>query len=52
MDVYINHNGRDFDIQAPKDKLYYYDINSLYPTVMNNVDMPVGKPIAFTVDLF
>lgn len=27
--------------------LYYYDVNSLYPYVMANKIMPIGKPIAF-----
>jgi len=25
-----------------------YDVNSLYPSVMRNYDMPVGEPIKFT----
>ena len=32
-------------------KLYYYDVNSLYPSVMLNNPMPVGKPVAFLGDI-
>jgi hypothetical protein len=28
-------------------KLYCYDVNSLYPFVMKEYDMPTGKPIQF-----
>jgi hypothetical protein len=45
VDVYIPHNSND------SDKLYYYDVNSLYPTVMANTPMPIGKPIVFEGDI-
>jgi len=32
-------------------KLFYYDVNSLYPYVMAFNDMPIGKPIAFEGDI-
>jgi hypothetical protein len=28
-------------------KLYYYDVNSLYPFIMSSASMPTGKPVAF-----
>ena len=52
VDVFINHNGKDGDIIGKKEKLYYYDVNSLYPTVMANIEMPVGKPVALEGNLF
>jgi hypothetical protein len=50
VDVYITNNHSDgniFNYDNNYDKLYYYDVNSLYPTVMASMEMPVGKPIAF-----
>lgn len=44
VDVYIPHNKNN-------ESLYYYDVNSLYPTVMLNNPMPTGKPIAFDGDI-
>jgi hypothetical protein len=32
-------------------KIFCYDVNSLYPFVMNEFDMPVGKPIHFIGDI-
>lgn len=32
-------------------KIYCYDVNSLYPYVMKEFDMPVGKPIFFKGDI-
>ena len=32
-------------------KLFYYDVNSLYPYVMAYFDMPIGKPVAFEGDI-
>jgi len=45
VDAYIPHN-RVTD-SGLFEKLYYYDVNSLYPFVMSSIKMPVGKPIAF-----
>jgi hypothetical protein len=28
-------------------QLYAYDVNSLYPSIMLDKDMPVGKPVLF-----
>ena len=40
------------DIDKPKfQKLFYYDVNSLYPFVMANLELPIGKPIAFDGDI-
>jgi hypothetical protein len=46
VDVYIPHN-RKSTLSKQLTKLFYYDVNSLYPTVMANMPMPFGKPVAF-----
>ena len=50
-----SYTGGAVDVYIPKnkdnEKLYYYDVNSLYPSVMLNNPMPVGKPIAFDGDI-
>jgi hypothetical protein len=57
VDVYKPHNikpGRPIiskDISGKYIVLYYYDVNSLYPYIMANTIMPVGKPIAFDGDI-
>lgn len=64
VDVYIPHNIKEpvltRNINGPvltktlKGKyvvLYYYDVNSLYPYIMANTVMPIGKPIVFTGDI-
>ncbi len=43
-DMYIPSNNKD-------ELIYCYDINSLYPSVMKNCDMPVGKPTYFEGDI-
>jgi hypothetical protein len=47
VDVYITNNTYN----TSDEKLYYYDVNSLYPTVMSTMEMPIGKPIAFEGDI-
>jgi len=32
-------------------KVYAYDVNSLYPYVMSEFDMPTGKPVFFQGDI-
>ena len=54
VDVYIPHNrisGFFTNLAAKFKQLFYYDVNSLYPTVMSKLPMPVGKPIAFEGDI-
>jgi hypothetical protein len=43
VDVYIPHNKKDNELID----LFYYDVNSLYPSRMLKLDMPIGKPVAF-----
>jgi hypothetical protein len=52
VDVYIPHNGVNKSFYSRnKEQLFLYDVNALYPTIMNMLDMPVGKPIAFEGDI-
>jgi DNA polymerase type B, organellar and viral len=44
VDVYIPFNEENTNI-------YCYDVNSLYPSVMQNFEMPVGKPTLFYGDI-
>ena len=44
VDMYIPSNNNEF-------KLFYYDVNSLYPFIMANYPMPIGKPTYFEGDI-
>jgi len=50
VDVYIPHNRISAflgNIKSSFKQLFYYDVNSLYPTVMAKHLMPIGKPTIF-----
>ena len=54
VDVFIPHNRITSFIEKVNAffiKLYYYDVNSLYPFVMATKNMPTGKPVAFEGDI-
>jgi len=54
VDVYIPHNritGIISNLVTKFIKLFYYDVNSLYPFIMAKTPMPVGKPIPFQGDI-
>jgi hypothetical protein len=45
------YTGGRVDVFKPQgNDLYYYDVNSLYPTVYSSQAMPVGKPTYFKGD--
>jgi hypothetical protein len=54
-DIRAGYTGGAVDMYIPKNKkgvkIFAYDVNSLYPSVMLNCDMPVGKPIMFEGDI-
>lgn len=52
VDVYLPHNKiGSYSMSRYTRKLYSYDVNSLYPTVMAQQLMPVGNPIEFVGDI-
>jgi len=51
VDVYIPHNRIGSFFSKYFRKLYSYDVNSLYPTVMAQGLMPVGLPVIFEGDI-
>jgi len=54
VDVYIPHNriaGFIGNIEAKFKTLFSYDVNALYPFIMANTPMPIGKPVAFQGDI-
>jgi hypothetical protein len=55
VDVYIPHNVNGpvltKDTRGKYKVLFHYDVNSLYPYVMANKNMPIGKPIVFEGDI-
>src|SRR6267378_4001226 len=52
-DIRMSYTGGACDMYIPsaETKLYAYDVNSLYPSVMQNCDMPTGHPIFFKGDI-
>jgi DNA polymerase type B, organellar and viral len=54
-DLRQSYTGGAVDMYIPRikkgDKIYCYDVNSLYPFVMKEFDMPTGKPILFYGDI-
>ena len=54
-DIRQGYTGGAVDMYIPENSdgtvIYCYDVNSLYPFVMKEFDMPVGKPIFFKGDI-
>ena len=50
-DIRQGYTGGAVDMHLPENpegvQLYAYDVNSLYPSIMLDKDMPVGKPVLF-----
>jgi hypothetical protein len=51
VDVYKPHNKIGSWFSKQYYKLFYYDVNSLYPSVMSRLLMPIGRPVAFEGDI-
>ena len=47
VDVYRPHNKIGDFFSKTYRKLFYYDVNSLYPAMMANMPMPIAKPTYF-----
>jgi hypothetical protein len=51
-DIRSGYTGGAVDMYIPEGaKIYVYDVNSLYPFIMNEFDMPIGKPKLFYGDI-
>ena len=54
-DIRQGYTGGAVDMYIPTapegTKIYCYDVNSLYPFVMDQFDMPIGKPLYFLGDI-
>ena len=51
----LSYTGGATDMYIPtnlkNEKVYCYDVNALYPSVMLNNPMPLGKPTYFEGDI-
>jgi len=54
-DIRLSYTGGSTDMFIPhnldNELVYGYDINSLYPSVMQNKNLPIGKPTYFEGDI-
>jgi hypothetical protein len=50
-DIRQGYTGGAVDMYIPENpdgtKVFAYDVNSLYPSTMDKLDMPIGKPVLF-----
>jgi hypothetical protein len=54
-DIRQGYTGGAVDMYIPESKtgktIYCYDVNSLYPSVMQKYDLPIGNPTYFEGDI-
>jgi hypothetical protein len=54
-DIRQGYTGGAVDMYIPQPhegtKIYCYDVNSLYPSIMLKCGMPTGKPVLFEGDI-
>jgi DNA polymerase type B, organellar and viral len=54
--IRLSYTGGSTDMFIPKPpidtKIYAYDVNSLYPSVMLNNKYPIGSPVYFEGNLY
>lgn len=51
-EIRMSYTGGAVDMYIPEgEKIFCYDVNSLYPFVMKECNMPTGKPVLFKGDI-
>jgi hypothetical protein len=54
-DIRMSYTGGAVDMYIPRppkgSKMFCYDVNSLYPFIMYEYELPIGKPVFFKGDI-